>query len=706
MLMRNCFPSINRLKVMLFGALLIVTHSIHAQLTVSQQPAVNLVNDVLLGDGVTASNITFTGAAQMIGSFNGANSNIGLNNGIILSTGRIQDATGPNNSPSEGEDLGRPGFPQLEALINGGETQDAAVLRFNFVCEGDLVQFRYVFASEEYPEFVGSQYNDAFAFFIQGPGIVGTQNIALIPGSGNPVAINNINAGSNQNFFVNNGNGTTSGGQTVQYDGFTRPLIAQANVQPCQTYTITIVIADVSDGIYDSAVFLEGQSFTSPEVEMEGQISYIDGGSELYENCGFVTVNLSRTGPLSNPLTIELAAEGTATYGVDYTGFPTTVTFPANQANISFQVVAFADGITEPGGETLFIVYRDSGCSGVEEKRLEFIIFDPPPPLAISPGPPVNERCPKVPVTLNATINGGVGPFNVQWETASPGNPAIVFPDSTAYYTVTVTDQCGSIFRDSVLITIVDYVPLRLFLRPDTTICRGVEARIAGYSTGGKAPISYAWETPGINQPFRFVQPNETTEYKLTVTDSCMISVTKSIVVNVIEVEAVFNVSYIDNSTVQFIDLSYEDVVNWEWDFGDGVGESIEQNPVYAFPDTGTYTVTLIASNVTACKDTVTNVIRSYPPFNFWIPNAFTPDGDGVNDQFSGVGEGFVSYELTIFNRWGEEIYYTDDYDVKWGSGPRGILDNIPIDVYSYKINIGLPTLDRKQYIGRVTVIR
>lgn len=693
-------------KELCFMILALAWMSSQAQLTVSQQPAGNLVNNVLLGDGVTASNITFTGDAAMIGSFNGSNSNIGLNNGIILSTGRIQDAIGPNNSPSEGEDLGRAGFPQLEALINGGETEDAAVLRFNFRCEGDLVQFRYVFASEEYPEFVGSQYNDAFAFFIQGPGITGIQNIALIPGTGNPVAINNINAGSNQVYFVNNGNGTSGGGQTVQYDGFTRPLIAQANVQPCETYTITIVIADVSDGIYDSAVFLEGQSFTSPEVELDGSISYVDGGSELYENCGFITVNLSRTGPLANPMTIELDSEGTATYGVDYTGFPTTVTFPANQSTVSFQVVAFNDGIAEPNGETISIVYRDSGCSGVEEKRLDFEIFDPPPPLAISPGPPVNERCPRVPVTLNATLAGGVGPYTVQWETASPGNPAIVFPDSTAYYTVTVTDQCGGVFRDSVLITIVDYIPLKLFLSPDTTICKGVEARIAGFSTGGKAPIAYAWETPGFDQPVRFVRPEETTEYKLTVIDSCMISVTKSIVVNVIEVEAVFNVSYVDNSTVQFIDLSYDDVVTWEWDFGDGIGESSEQNPLYTFPDTGSYVVTLVASNVTACKDTVTNVIRSYPPFNFWIPNAFTPDGDGVNDQFSGVGEGFVSYELTIYNRWGEEIFYTEDYDQKWGSGPRGILDNIPIDVYSYKINIGLPTLDRKQYIGRVTVIR
>lgn len=704
----NLFKTQNKKYALALLQVIFAWSCLNAQLTVNQQTAQPLVQNVLLGNGVSANNITFTGSAQMLGGFNGANSNIGLSNGIILSTGRIQDATGPNQSSGSGENLSQNGFVPLEQTIgDGAETQDAAILKFNFICEGDVVQFRYVFASEEYPEYVGSEFNDAFAFFIQGPGITGMQNIALIPGTNQPVAINNVNAGENQSFFVNNGNGSTNGGQTVEFDGFTRPLIAKANVIPCEQYTITIVIADVSDGIYDSAVFLEGQSFTSPEVEVKGQISYVDGASELYENCGNMTITVSRTGETTAALTVPLYVEGTATMGADYNNFPTTVTIPAGQSSVSFTIAAVQDGINEPGGETVAVIYRDTGCVEIVEKRVDFTIFDPPPPVAVNPGLPQEKKCPRVPVELNALVTGGVQPYIISWENSLPNqNPVTVFPDSSMWYTVTITDQCGAQLIDSSFIEIKDYIPLRLYVTPDTILCKGDAAEIRGFSTGGKLPISFSWETPGIFGQSREVSPQQTTIYKISVTDSCQISVTKSITVKVIEVNAVFNVNYLDHSTVQFTDLSFTDVVQWDWDFGDNSGISELQNPVYTFPDTGLFFVTLIASNEDACKDTVVNPIFSYPPFNMWIPNTFTPDGDGINDAFAAIGEGFVSYEMYIFNRWGEQIFQTDSYALRWGDGQRGILDNIPIDVYSYKIIARLPTLETRQFIGRVTVIR
>ena len=227
------------------------------------------------------------------------------------------------------------------------------------------MQFKYVFASEEYPEYVGSEFNDIFAFFISGPGIPGTQNIGLIPNTNQPVAINNVNAGSFQNFFVNNGNGISGGGSTVQFDGFTRPFIAEATVVPCQTYTITMAIADVGDGIYDSAVFLEAQSFSSSEVTIEQQPSYIEGSDVIYEDCGFNTITIRRSGQTSTPLTILLESAGSATYGVDYSSFPLSVTFQPGQETISFNIEAFSDAVVETGGESVSVIYRDSGCTGV-----------------------------------------------------------------------------------------------------------------------------------------------------------------------------------------------------------------------------------------------------------------------------------------------------------------------------------------------------
>jgi gliding motility-associated-like protein len=681
--------------------------NVNAQLIVSQQNAASLVQDVLVGSGVTVSNIQFTGTGQMIGSFNGTNSNIGLSSGIIMSTGRIQDAVGQNNSPSKGDDLFQGGYAPLENILGGGvQTKDAAVLRFNFFCESDQVQFKYVFASEEYPEYVGSEYNDVFAFFISGPGITGNQNIALIPGTNQPVAINNVNASSYSNYFINNGNGINSGGPTVQYDGFTRPILAQATVIPCQTYTITIAIADVKDGIYDSAVFLEAQSFTSPEVSIKQQPSYIDGSDVIYEECGYNRITLTRTGQNSLPLTVNLESAGSASYGVDYTAFPTSLIFAPGQNEISFDVYALADGITENGGETVSIIYRDTGCTGITVKKVDFIIFDPPPILQMDPGVTQLLKCPKQPVQLNASVSGGVAPYSFIWRTIGIGNPITAYPDSSTWYVVEATDQCGSVIIDSVFIDIPGYIPLRLPVTPDTLICKGDIAKIGGFSTGGKQPISYFWFDVVDTSPIRLVQPLQTTTYSLSVTDSCAITVKKDIKVTVREVHAVYNVQYLTNSKIQFIDLSYNDVYNWSWDFGDGSGFSIEQNPIYTFADTGSYPVELIVSDLNNCKDTIINPIKAFPPFAFYIPNAFTPDGDGINDSFSGVGEGFLTFEMFIYNRWGEEIFHTEDYSKKWGTGLRGVLDRIPIDVYTYKIILTLPTLESEQYIGRVTVIR
>ncbi|MEX1188823.1 MAG: choice-of-anchor L domain-containing protein [Bacteroidia bacterium] len=678
-----------------------------AQLIVSQQNAASLVQDVLVGSGVTVSNIQFSGSGQMIGNFNGANSNIGLSSGIIMSTGRIQDAVGPNNSPSRGEDLNQNGFGPLEAILGGGEqTQDAAVLSFNFFCESDLVQFKYVFASEEYPEYVGSEFNDVFAFFISGPGIAGNQNIALVPGTNQPVAINNVNAGSFQNFFINNGNGISGGGSSVQFDGFTRPFIAESSVIPCQMYTITMAIADVSDGIYDSAVFLEAQSFSSSEVNLEQQPSYIEGSDVIYEACGFNTITIRRSGQTSTALTVLLESAGTATYGVDYTSFPLSLTFQPGQESLSFNIEAFSDGITEGGGESVSIIYRDSGCTGVELKRLDFFIYDPPPVLDINPGLTQELICPRTPIQLSASVSGGVSPYSISWDNLGSGNPATAFPDSTTWYVVRAVDQCGSEVSDSVLVNIPGYVPLRLYVTNDTLICRGEIARIGGNATGGKTPLIYTWGDVIGEPPLRFVQPQLTTTYTLSVTDSCGITVPKDIKVEVNDVHALYTVQYVTNSIVQFIDLSYEDIVSWDWDFGDGIGFSEESNPLYSFPDTGSFPVRLIVSNSDRCKDTIENPIKSFPPFHFYIPNAFTPDGDGINDSFSGIGEGFLNYEMYIYNRWGEEIFYTDNYAARWGIGPRGVLDRIPIDVYAYKMIVTLPTLETKQYIGRVTVIR
>lgn len=232
-----------------------------AQINVNGNLGNNALIQTLAGPGVVISNVNIVGANGSFGQFtNGGN--IGIAQGVLLTSGQINNAVGPNNLTNAQTANGSAGSNLIPNSF------DACTVTFNVVPQGNTLSFNYVFGSEEYHEFVNSNFNDAFRFFIQGPGINGMQNMATINGNTN-VAINSVNngftsncqsvgPGTNANFFVDN-----CGGNSTQYDGFTTVLTARANVQPCQTYTITMVIADVGDSVWDSGVFIQAGTITS-----------------------------------------------------------------------------------------------------------------------------------------------------------------------------------------------------------------------------------------------------------------------------------------------------------------------------------------------------------------------------------------------------------------------------------------------------------
>lgn len=215
---------------------------------------------MLAGPGVTVSNVTFTGANVAGGSFTGGLADgLGIASGVILSSGDIANAAGPNTDDGITTDNSTAGDADLNAIVGVGHTTfDAAVLEFDFVPTSSSVAFRYVFASDEYNEFVGS-FNDVFAFLIDG------QNVALIPATSTPVAINTVNLSTNSSFYKNNdltdfGTPTPFG---TQFDGFTTVLTATRILTPNVSHHIKLVIADTDDHILDSAVFLEAASFVA-----------------------------------------------------------------------------------------------------------------------------------------------------------------------------------------------------------------------------------------------------------------------------------------------------------------------------------------------------------------------------------------------------------------------------------------------------------
>ena len=280
------------MKNITFCLLMLYSFTTQAQLIVSntvETPA-QLVQNVLVDVSVSPTNIKFNGSAATANlvrdqashfTTNFNPTNLGVDAGVLLTTGKGQAALGPNNSGNFTLPPAFPvaGDPDLAILAAGNTVQNAAVLEFDFIATGLELNFDYVFASEEYPEFSNSAFNDAFGFFLSGPGIAGpftngAKNIALIPSSTIPITINNVNNGTGNTgpcdnciYYVANGTGTTpAANPTIQYDGFTTLLRATSALICGETYHIKLAVANVSDNAYDSAVFLKNFKITPLEL--------------------------------------------------------------------------------------------------------------------------------------------------------------------------------------------------------------------------------------------------------------------------------------------------------------------------------------------------------------------------------------------------------------------------------------------------------
>lgn len=478
----------------------------NAQLVVQNGPTPIQLAEIIAGPGVTVSNATVTGSNVAYGSFNGLASNIGLPSGVILTSGPINVAVGPNDSVGAGQQIGTPGNAMLNGLAGAG-TFDAIVLEFDFVPLSNTVEFNYVFGSEEYPEFVNLGFNDAFGFFISGPGIAanyGTANynMARVPGTTQPVTIDNINAGNNNQFYFNN-----AGGATVQYDAFTRPLVATAIVQACETYHIMMMLADAGDGIYDSGVFIEEGSLTSNAVEIEASTATAD--STAYEGCSSATITFTLSNVVNVPTTITYNVLGTATNGVDFNQIPVSVTIPANQLSTSFQISPIEDGTAE-GIETIIIDVQTSICG----TDAIIVYLSDLNPLAIQAFGDTS-FCPGGMAKLWAEPQGGGGGYNYTWSNGATTDTIYVSPATTTDYTISVTDYCASGNPTSNIVTVtIDPVPAA-DAGLDQVYCTGDQVVL---TTGGAD--SYAWHeqpspTASSNEPTIILNPSGTVDLML-----------------------------------------------------------------------------------------------------------------------------------------------------------------------------------------------
>lgn len=249
----------------------------YSQIAVTPNSNADDLANAILGDnsGITILSSSYTGSEAGAGTFEGGT--FGIEQGILLTSGQAITAEGPNTQSGAGSGEGQPGDPDLDAIVSPFGTNDAAILEIEFIPDASTLEFSYVFGSEEYNEYVCSSFNDVFAFFVSG-GIYENENIALLPGTDIAVSINNVNNGSigssgneencdednlaNSAFFVDNDEG-----DNIEYDGHTVVLTATINLEPGETYTLRLAIADAGDSVLDSGVFIEGGSFVSVEYD-------------------------------------------------------------------------------------------------------------------------------------------------------------------------------------------------------------------------------------------------------------------------------------------------------------------------------------------------------------------------------------------------------------------------------------------------------
>jgi gliding motility-associated-like protein len=791
---------------------IILSSSLYSQIVLdaSVDPQ-TLVQDVLLGQGVQVFNITSNAPNQRYGYFNGVNSNIGMPEGITLATKHVGIAAcgATNNGSGAGSD------PDLSQILGGGlfppSLNDVTILEFDFIPQGDSISFTFVFASREYDSFVGSSYNDVFGFFLSGPGITGNfsnnaVNIAVLP-NGTPITINNVNAGQNSSYYVANGdnlgnNNPNQGNNSyLCFGGYTIPITVGHQVQCGETYHLKMAIANVSDGIRDSQVFLEGGSLSSNFIDIDATtigdsaLTSIYGENTIIQGCTEGLIQFIR--PTSDSLlTIHYDLGGTAVNGVHYEEVPDSVVFEIGQDTVEIVIIPTEDYFAD--GETVEVtIYQINLCGDTTILEVSFTIISMYEVLTDYQDTTL--YCPQDIVALSGWYGSGIPPFEVEWFADSDLTQSLGFGDEinvstnsteTMFY-VQVTDFCGTTAVDSILVSFDITYPEVTMLDSEVALCPGDMITIGVEEvTGGLAPYSYSWDVGGTSSSIS-VNPSETTTYTVTVTDDCGSETTGEITVTV-EYDPVvifLQEQYVIPCPGDPVTLSADAELgtppySFEWSNNDN-GSETTVSP----DDNTTYTVTVTDECGAVAEASTEVVIQTYDPidaqvkndtilcpdseltlyakasggaggyFYQWsyiggegiesengvavvqigdlepgtevrfavlifdqcgdsyydevtveivpcdieIPNIITPNGDGINDAFVIKNLQYhTNTILKIFNRWGNLVYETENYDNNW----RGTKNNgtgLSEGTYFYILTL---TTENEVFEGTVTIRR
>jgi len=726
-------------------AILAYSFGANSQITVTNTQTPDwLLQNVILGFGVTATNVTVNGSPANanivqgnITQFDASGTTFPIGSGVLMTTGNGIGAIGPNTLGSATNNVpATPDVssdPHLNAIANSGVT-NGTVLEFDFVPSGDTISFNYIFGSDEYPEFSPSTFNDAFGFFLWGPGVTGPyvlagypgggENLAIIPGTSIPVTINNLGPGAGQypQFYQDNLGGAAYG-TAIEYDGTTTLLSANASVQCGQTYHIKLCISNVGDQSYDSGVFLQANSFNSEAVQVA--VATVSGDTTVVEGCSTADLMFIRPqSQLADTMIINYDISGTATMGTDYPFLANPITFLPGEDTITLTIDPIADGIPDNLEYVTITTTTISICGDtiVSSGTLYFLDSVPIPIDEIDPTVP----CADDSVQIYVSAAGGTPPYTYTW--ADINGVPIGQTGDTVYlaspsggltgsidYLVTVTDVCGYTDFDTVTITLNQTLIIDTLMSGPASSCLP-----DGWASGTAVGIT--------GQPFyHFEGPNGTGAY--SVDGTAMVDIPSgwyvfsvqddvcytedSVFVDVLNPPvASFTTSVNAGCAPLVVDFTNtsQNAVTFEWAFGNGNTQNVNG----LAGQTETYltdaTVTLTAYDASGCSDVATADIQVepcgctdptatnynalatiddgscvYPDPSVQAPNIFTPNGDDLNDLFELDIQNAVNVDLVILNRWGNVMYESSGPNPAWdGKSPNGSIAKEGTYFYKY----------------------
>ncbi len=336
-----------------------------------------LIEDILINsaciENIELTNVVggnFSDGDKSYGYFENNNSSFPFEKGIVMSTGKLSNVPGPNNGLSDDDAPGWVGDEDLENYFDLNHTVNATILEFDFTPNANNIQFRYIFASEEYRENESTtcQYSDAFAFLIKPENDSEYENIAVVPGTDIPVKVTTVRPeipgscpAENEEYFA----GFNDFESPIIFNGQTEILTAEANVIPGETYHIKLVIADDINYRYDSAVFLEGESFNIGA----------DLGEDISGLCEEETVVLQPEDIGNDPTNYQW-------YKIDENGNEILLAEGENQTNFE---------VDEEGIYKVVLAYGNS-CFAEDEIQVSYVNFDDLENLEISSCIPSEEN--------------------------------------------------------------------------------------------------------------------------------------------------------------------------------------------------------------------------------------------------------------------------------------------------------------------------